>query len=206
MRILVVTRSYPAPADLYRYPFVHRRVLAYAAPVTTSPCFARRMAKGPLRISSKASHATAGTPKPSAGGQRRRPSVLAVHGLSEQLWPVVEPLAGSLPIRAWLHGSKSRNLAGEGTLRRGRRHAATMAAFARAVPSGMPRWPQAPARSWCSFPTAPLRWLARTSRSATRILAHPDPSTPTCSAIGRSVGGPLQYPDHPAVRFPRLWQ
>ena len=30
MRILVLTRSYPAPGDLYQYPFVHRRVLAYA--------------------------------------------------------------------------------------------------------------------------------------------------------------------------------
>src|SRR3569833_253186 len=31
LRILVVTRSYPAPGDLYRYPFVHRRVLGYRA-------------------------------------------------------------------------------------------------------------------------------------------------------------------------------
>ncbi len=31
LRILVVTRSYPAPGDLYKYPFVHRRVLSYVA-------------------------------------------------------------------------------------------------------------------------------------------------------------------------------
>src|SRR3569833_4493530 len=31
LRILVITRSYPTARDLYRYPFVHRRVLGYRA-------------------------------------------------------------------------------------------------------------------------------------------------------------------------------
>lgn len=107
MRILVVTRSYPAPTDLYRYPFVHRRVLAYARAGHEVAVFRPTDGEGPS--SHQFEDVTCHSGDAEALGRlvdAWHPSVLAVHGLSEQLWPALEPLARSLPIRAWLHGSE----------------------------------------------------------------------------------------------------
>lgn len=107
MRILVVTRSYPAEGDLYQYPFVHRRVVAYAAAGHEVAVF-RPTADRSLHV-----HRFDGVACNSGDGAvlRRlvaewRPDVAAIHGFSEQMWEIVAPLAGALPICAWLHGSE----------------------------------------------------------------------------------------------------
>lgn len=105
LRILVVTRSYPAAGDLYQYPFVHRRVLAYREAGHEVAVF--RPSDG-----ATAGHEYEGITCRSGDGAALaaiaaafRPDVVAVHGLSEAMWPALSGL-GSLPICAWLHGSE----------------------------------------------------------------------------------------------------
>ena len=106
LRILIVTRSYPAPGDLYQYPFVHRRVLAYQAAGLELAVF--RPTTGEA-----ATYRFDGV-ECTIGDRRRletlaavfRPDVLAIHGLGPASWDGVAPLAGSLPSAVWLHGSE----------------------------------------------------------------------------------------------------
>lgn len=105
MRILLVTRSYPAAGDLYKYPFVHRRVLAYVAAGQEVSVFCPSDRAGQHSFEGVACLA-GDRDTLTAHAQAWRPDVVAVHGLSELMWPVVEPLAGQVPIRAWLHGSE----------------------------------------------------------------------------------------------------
>lgn len=105
LRLLVVTRSYPAPDDLYQYPFVHRRVLAYRA--AGHPVAVFRPSSSEAK-----SHSYEGVACRSgnASSLRKlvgefRPDVIAVHGLSEAMWPWLEQL-DSIPMLAWLHGSE----------------------------------------------------------------------------------------------------
>ena len=107
MRILVVTRSYPAPGDLYQYPFVHRRVLAYRRAGHDVAVF--RPGDGGEAASHEFELVTCHTGDRDALGlfaAQWRPDVIAAHGFSEQMWPLLAPLAGATPIRAWLHGSE----------------------------------------------------------------------------------------------------
>jgi glycosyltransferase involved in cell wall biosynthesis len=105
LRILVVTRSYPAPGDLYKYPFVHRRVLAYVAAGHDVTVFRPSDLSG--THSFEGVECLSGNREALASYARSwQPDVIAVHGFSEAIWPAVEPLAGHFPIRAWLHGSE----------------------------------------------------------------------------------------------------
>jgi glycosyltransferase involved in cell wall biosynthesis len=107
LRILVVTRSYPSDGNLYQYPFVHRRVLAYRAaghavavfrPADQRVCSEHRFDG----VTCRAGDCDA----LSAFADTWRPDVVASHGFSETQWHALEPLAGRYPIRAWLHGSE----------------------------------------------------------------------------------------------------
>ncbi len=105
LRILVVTRSYPAEGNLYQYPFVHRRVLAYREAGHDIVIFRPSNKRGEHRYD--------GVTCQSGGGDLLaafaadwRPDVIAVHGFSEAMWEALEPLAGDYAIRAWLHGSE----------------------------------------------------------------------------------------------------
>jgi glycosyltransferase involved in cell wall biosynthesis len=107
MRILLVTRSYPAPGDLYQYPFVHRRVLAYRALGHDVRVFRF----DPARPAGW--HSFEGVPCETGGVDALRtalaafaPDVAAVHGLSEALWPAFRAIDLALPVCAWLHGSE----------------------------------------------------------------------------------------------------
>jgi len=107
LRILVVTRSYPSDGDLYQYPFVHRRVLAYRAAGHQVAVFR------PAEQSAPSEHCFDGVICRSgdraalaAFAEEWRPEVVASHGFSETQWQALEPLAGRYPIRAWLHGSE----------------------------------------------------------------------------------------------------
>jgi glycosyltransferase involved in cell wall biosynthesis len=107
MRILVVTRSYPSTDDLYQYPFVHRRVLAYASAGHEVTVF--RPARQP-RLSS---HSFEGVTCLSGDREALRqvaeqasPHAIAAHGFSEEMWEALAPISSAAPIRAWLHGSE----------------------------------------------------------------------------------------------------
>ena len=105
MRILVVTRSYPSAGDLYQYPFVHRRVLAYrergheVAVFRPSPAAATHDYEGVTCTSGDAGALA-------TLAAVFRPDVIAAHGFNEQMWPFLAPLEQSVPICAWLHGSE----------------------------------------------------------------------------------------------------
>lgn len=106
LRILVVTRSYPAQGDLYRYPFVHRRVLAYLAAGHEVAVFRpSREDAGSYRFDGV--ECTVGDARRlDAVAAFMRPDIVAIHGLGPAMWPTVEQLAGALPWVAWLHGSE----------------------------------------------------------------------------------------------------
>ncbi|CAA9492813.1 MAG: hypothetical protein AVDCRST_MAG09-230 [uncultured Sphingomonas sp.] len=107
LRILVVTRSYPAPGDLYQYPFVHRRVLAYLSYGHEVAVF--RPANQPTPSKHRIDGVTcrSGSSEALAAfADGWRPDVVAAHGFSEAQWPALAPLAERYPIRAWLHGSE----------------------------------------------------------------------------------------------------
>jgi glycosyltransferase involved in cell wall biosynthesis len=105
LRILVLTRSYPAAGDLYQYPFVHRRVLAYRAA-------GHEVAVFRVRPGLPATHEFDGVAchsgDPAAFGllaKNWNADVIAAHGLSEAMWPALRE-APRIPVRAWLHGSE----------------------------------------------------------------------------------------------------
>lgn len=106
MRILLVSRSYPAPGDLYRYPFVHRRALGYQAAGHDVAVFRPSGSEdGAYRF---------GGVDCTVGNAQRllslaatiKPDVVAAHGLGPPMWPTLEPLTNSVPWAAWLHGSE----------------------------------------------------------------------------------------------------
>lgn len=107
MRILVLTRSYPAPGNLYQYPFVHRRVLGYAAAGHQVTVF---RPTGDPRIRS---HSYEGVTCLSGNSDVLRevaaevsPDVIAAHGFSESMHEVLAAAGYPAPVRAWLHGSE----------------------------------------------------------------------------------------------------
>ena len=107
MRILVLTRSYPAAGDLYKYPFVHRRVLAYSAAGHDVAVFRPDSASAPSSHDFEGVICRTGDCDAlRAFAEAWRPDVVAVHGLSEAMWEVIKPIASDFPMRAWLHGSE----------------------------------------------------------------------------------------------------
>lgn len=107
MRILVVTRSYPAAGDLYQYPFVHRRVLAYRAAGHEVAVFRPLDAATPRQHRFDTVTCTSGNRVAlDEVVQRFRPEAIAAHGFSEEMAPFLASQLGRLPICAWLHGSE----------------------------------------------------------------------------------------------------
>jgi len=107
LRILVLTRSYPAAGDLYQYPFVHRRVLAYRGLGHEVTVFRQGEDELAERHVFDGVECLTGGPSGLARLVAEwQPGVIAAHGFSEAMWPVLAPLAGQVPVRAWLHGSE----------------------------------------------------------------------------------------------------
>lgn len=107
MRIFVLTRSYPSADDLYQYPFVHRRVLAYRALGHETAVFRFDPAgrEGEHTFEGIACE-TGGVDALTRAAARFAPDVVALHGLSEMLWPAYAALDPALPVHAWLHGTE----------------------------------------------------------------------------------------------------
>ncbi|MDF8332098.1 glycosyltransferase family 4 protein [Novosphingobium cyanobacteriorum] len=105
MRIALLTRSYPADGDLYKYPFVHRRVKAYVA----AGHDVRVLRLGEVQ----GSHLFDGIECRTVNAARFAgevaafaPDVIAAHGPDDVQWPALMALQGRWPICAWLHGSE----------------------------------------------------------------------------------------------------
>ncbi len=106
MRILVITRSYPAAGDLYKYPFVHRRVVAYSAAGHEVRVFRPAPAECSDRVFDGVSCRSGGTEALIELVGQWPPDVIAVHGFAETMWDYVAPVVAETPVRAWLHGSE----------------------------------------------------------------------------------------------------
>ena len=107
MRILLITRSYPETGDLYQYPFVHRRVLAYQALGHEVAVFRFDPARAAgLHCYEGVACETGDLARFRAALARAAPDVVAVHGLSEVLWPACAAVDPAVAVCAWLHGSE----------------------------------------------------------------------------------------------------
>ena len=107
MRILVVSRSYPAAGDLYQYPFVHRRVLAYRAAGHEVAVFRPLETTAPMQHMFDTVTCTSGDRAAlDKVVQHFRPEVIAAHGFSEGMAPFLASQLRRLPVCAWLHGSE----------------------------------------------------------------------------------------------------
>lgn len=103
--MLLVTRSYPSVDNLYQYPFVHRRVLAYLDRGHSVLVF-RLTGQAALRHLFEGVICHSGDAEALAACARDfGPDVIAAHGLSETMWEALAPLE-TLPMRFWLHGSE----------------------------------------------------------------------------------------------------
>jgi glycosyltransferase involved in cell wall biosynthesis len=107
MRILVLTRSYPTLDDLYQYPFVHRRVIAYAATGHDVAVFR------PTADARAMSHSFEGVTCVSGNGDLLRdfttrfsPDVIAAHGFDERMHQLLDAIDYAIPTCGWLHGSE----------------------------------------------------------------------------------------------------
>ena len=106
-RALLISSLYPSYADIYKYGFVHRRVVEYrrrgfAVDVvrpqlegrSTSHLFdgvvCRTLSRRALAMLLR------------RGGHRS----IAIHGLSEALWEVVAPHLAGRPVTFWVHGTE----------------------------------------------------------------------------------------------------
>lgn len=103
LRILVVTRSYPAAGDLYQYPFVHRRVLAYREAGHDLAVF--RPGPGGVHEYEGIACTSGDGAELAALARDFHPDVVAAHGVSEGMWPTLLAL-NELSLCAWLHGSE----------------------------------------------------------------------------------------------------
>ncbi|WP_336894234.1 glycosyltransferase family 4 protein [Novosphingobium sp.] len=107
MRIFVLTRSYPSADDLYQYPFVHRRVLAYRALGHEVAVFRFDPARpGGEHVFEGVTCETGDVAALGRALTRFRPDVAAFHGPSETLWQAFAAIDPALPVCAWLHGSE----------------------------------------------------------------------------------------------------
>ena len=106
LRILIVSRSYPAPGNLYQYPFVHRRVLAYQAAGLDVAVFRPTIGEAATYHFDGVECTTGNRHRLETLAARFRPDVLAIHGLGATTWDSVAALAGALPSAVWLHGSE----------------------------------------------------------------------------------------------------
>jgi glycosyltransferase involved in cell wall biosynthesis len=107
VRIFLLTRSYPSAGDLYQYPFVHRRVLAYHALGHDVAVFRfDPSCAAAVHVFEGVACQTGGLADLAAAAAHFVPDVAALHGLSETLWPAFTELGAALPVCAWLHGSE----------------------------------------------------------------------------------------------------
>ncbi|RVQ67628.1 glycosyltransferase [Croceicoccus ponticola] len=105
MRIALLTRSYPSEDNLYQYPFVHRRVVAYLAAGHAVKVIRLGATTGQHSFDGVECH-TVTLADFAAAVTGFSPDVVAVHGPDESIWPALRSLYGKWPVCGWLHGSE----------------------------------------------------------------------------------------------------
>ena len=107
-RLLLVTRSYPQDDDLYKYPFLHRRVLAYRDAGIETDVF--RVKKTPGLVVHEFEGVTCHTGSPDdidALVRGRRYDAIAAHGAAETMWRAICRVESDARIYSWLHGTEA---------------------------------------------------------------------------------------------------
>lgn len=103
---LLLTKDYPRYDNLYRYGFVHRRVLAYGVAGTRVDVF--RFSNQPLEFSEfQGVDVVAGQAEHLdllvSGNDYR---CLLVHAMDPQMWEAVKPLLNRIRVVVWVHGAE----------------------------------------------------------------------------------------------------
>jgi glycosyltransferase involved in cell wall biosynthesis len=108
---LLVTRDYPSDENLYKYPFVHRRVLGYRDHGTEVEVFnLGAHGKRPFYEFEQV-HCQAGSLHDlSKLLSDNHYQTILVHGLSADIWPALLPHIKNTRIFGWLHGSEIHSL------------------------------------------------------------------------------------------------
>lgn len=105
MRIALLTRSYPANGDLYKYPFVHRRVKAYLA-AGHDVRVLRLGEQCGVHVFDGVECRTLDAASFAGEVAAFAPDLVAAHGPDDVQWPALMALQGRWPVCAWLHGSE----------------------------------------------------------------------------------------------------
>jgi glycosyltransferase involved in cell wall biosynthesis len=110
-RHLVVSRDYPSYARLYKYPFVHRRILGYREHGFGVDVFS-------LGVGGDLSSYEFEQVNCLTGSQQALSKLLetvkyesiVVHGFSREVWPTLRPFMDETRVIGWLHGSEIHSL------------------------------------------------------------------------------------------------
>src|SRR5690606_3161742 len=101
-----ITKDYPRYDDLYRYGFVHRRILAYAEAGRHVDVF--RFSNAPLRFDEfEGVNVVAGQAEHLGmlvdGGAY---DTVLVHAMDPLMWEAVKPLLETRRVVVWVHGAE----------------------------------------------------------------------------------------------------
>ena len=105
MRIFLLCRGYPSAEQLYNYPFLHRRVVAYQSYGHDVQVFVLAKGKG-LRQYEGCSVETGDQSALKRALARFAPDCIAAHALADDMWAALCSTCTDLPVFGWLHGSE----------------------------------------------------------------------------------------------------
>lgn len=105
MRIFLLCRGYPSAAQLYNYPFLHRRVVQYQALGHRVQVFVLGANDGQHRFGG-VSVQTGDTAALKQALLRFAPDCIAAHALADDMWAALTATGTTLPVFGWLHGSE----------------------------------------------------------------------------------------------------
>ncbi len=105
MRIFLLCRGYPSAAQLYNYPFLHRRAVQYQAHGHHVQVFVLGAKCGQHSFGG-VSVQTGGTTALKQALSRFTPDCIAAHALADDMWAALTATRTTVPIFGWLHGSE----------------------------------------------------------------------------------------------------
>jgi len=105
MRIFLLCRGYPSAEQLYNYPFLHRRVLAYQARGHKVLVFILAEGQGQRQFEGCTVETGGQTALIKALAQFA-PDCIAAHALADDMWAALKATGTGLPVFGWLHGSE----------------------------------------------------------------------------------------------------
>jgi glycosyltransferase involved in cell wall biosynthesis len=103
----LLSRLYPQYDQIYKYTFVHQRILEYKKRGFTPDVFRLRLGRPPSDhvfedVLCQTLPAEALAARLGDSGYR----VILVHGLNEPIWQTIEPVIAGRPVLVWVHGTE----------------------------------------------------------------------------------------------------